>query len=118
VFEVCVWLLQEYCFTGMEWYGDGNGIGNRLYDADSGWTDADRSLVCWSGRFGAMVWSLGICFGLVWLLDFFGFSTGAGGFIFWSSFFSIRRGDSGIGLDFSCTYTRLRSLAVFSFERY
>jgi hypothetical protein len=56
-----------------------------LYDADSGRMEADRSLVCWSGRFGLMVWSLKILvwFGLVWFsLSCFGFSTGAGGFIF------------------------------------
>jgi hypothetical protein len=114
VFETCL-SVSRLLFTGkgpdgMD--GNGNGNGNRLYDADSGWTDADRSLVCWFGRFGLMVRWSGIWFGLV--SRFFGFSTGAGGFIF--LVLSIRRFDaasSGIGLDFSCTYTRLRSLAFF-----
>jgi hypothetical protein len=64
----CLWELR-----GMGWDG------NRLYDADSGSMEADRSLDF--GRVGLMVWSLGI---LVWLgLVFrcFGFSTGAGGFV-------------------------------------
>jgi hypothetical protein len=85
-----------------------------LYDADSGWKKIARLFAWEVGVNGCLL------VGLVWFGSSFsvGFSTGAGGFYFLVAFFSIRRGDSGIGLDFSCTYTRMRSLALFSFERY
>jgi hypothetical protein len=100
VFETCL-SVSRLLFTGkgpdgMD--GNGNGNGNRLYDADSGWTDADRSLVCWFGRFGLMVRWSEIWFGLV--SRFFGFSTGAGGFNV--LVLSIRRFDAAtLGLDWT-----------------
>jgi hypothetical protein len=92
-----VWLLQEYCSRkGTGWDGYGNGNGYRLYDADSGRMEADRSLVCWSGRFGLMVWSLKILvwFGLVWFGSLFlvlVLALALAASFFWFSFNSTRR---------------------------
>jgi hypothetical protein len=81
--------------------------------------DGRRSLACLLGRLGLMVWSLGIWFGLVWfLVFFFGFSTGAGGFIFSGPFFLFDAATLGLDWTFLVHIPACVRLLFFSFERH
>jgi hypothetical protein len=101
------------------WMGMGMGMGMGTAGIDctmrilDGWKQIARLFVWEVGVNGVVVGDLGlVCVVLVLVL-----ALALAVLLDWF-FLSIRRGDSGIGLDFSCTYTRMRSLALCSFERY
>jgi hypothetical protein len=64
---VFVWLLKEYCFTGMGWDRMAIGMGMGI-DCMMRVLDGRRSLACLLGRLGLIdaCWRGG--FGLVWFL--------------------------------------------------
>jgi hypothetical protein len=93
---------------GMIWGGNGIDCTMRILDVRK----QIARFFAWEVRVnGVVVGDLGLAWLGVFVVLVLALALAATFLLF--GLLSIRRGDSGIGLDFSCTYTRMRSLALF-----